>query len=1093
MLGTLVFFSLVAQANDPSLPVKVFILAGQSNMAGQGVVTPSQGQIDKNNGKGTLRYLVKNSPDKNDYKHLISGGNWTVRNDVWLADLNTSGALTVRTNKIGPELQFGHLVGDALENPVLLIKTAWGGKSLYNDFRPPSSGGKTGNYYYLMIDRIHEVLNNIGSYVPNYQGQGYELAGIAWHQGWNDRVNQTANDEYQENCVNLINDLRAEFNTPNLPFAIATTGMSGWNENHPRALSLMEAQLAVPNDSRLLNSTNVVAIDTRDFYREQSDSPTAQGYHWNSNAESYYLIGDALARNLVSMGCQQASCVTNILQAEDNTHLHDANVTTSVPGYTGTGFVDYFGAGSYVEWPSVNIDNDGEYTLTFRYAVERGQRRSRLLINGSAIADIPFNKTGSWENWETVSINVNLTRGQHLIKVEAYQAGPNLDYMKVEPYSVANRGVQYEAEENTTLSKSSVTNVHAGYTGTGFIDFGGAGSSVEWPSINIPNDGNYKIKFRYAVERGSRNSRLFLNGSPIADLSFSATGSWTNWKTETYEVFLPKGIHKLKVQAIQAGPNLDHMAIGSENLPPDVYIEKVYFGQNHILEPNDNLFELVSDLDALLKVQVLADEANANSPEVSAMLYLNGQSTKLTMQGPATVPTEFNSERGAVQHKSDDSFTTTIPKEWVKPGLRITIAAGNNILSLDNLTITSPNKVVMNMFDVHYFNQTTGDYPSGWLSELESKWPVSSLELRRVNNIVFEELVIPPRSGVRAAKVRSRQDYKDQTGLNFDGEQGAALQWVGALQAAAGSRHLSLYYVNIYGVHSGGQAGGFKGVGNGKSQGILHHELGHALSLPHWGGNAQYPYKGHMYGIEARDANATHAGPTWAYDLRNGNFIPPTIQDNAVGGKIGTYKADPMQGGGQGDQEQGYVFRHFSDYSVNKIRNYLEGHLVKWNDRINRYAKWNAQSGDYTNTVSSNGVNFPIIRDVNVYSVMVAASGSTPNITMIYPPIGPYKTGLIKLFDPRSRSDREEAKSIFCPAKGCDLTAKIRQGNQDKYFMLPIAWDPNENPLSGGSLHTRAINLPASEGTIDQVTLYLTPNADSNGMGSNPTVITQWQ
>ena len=51
----------------------------------------------------------------------------------------------------GPELQFGHVLGDYFDNQVLLIKTAWGGKSLYRDFRPPSSGGTVGPYYTKML------------------------------------------------------------------------------------------------------------------------------------------------------------------------------------------------------------------------------------------------------------------------------------------------------------------------------------------------------------------------------------------------------------------------------------------------------------------------------------------------------------------------------------------------------------------------------------------------------------------------------------------------------------------------------------------------------------------------------------------------------------------------------------------------------------------------------------------------------------------------------------------------------------------------------------------------------------------------------
>ena len=49
------------------------------------------------------------------------------------------------------------------------------------------------------------------------------------------------------------------------------------------------------------------------------------------------------------------------------------------------------------------------------------------------------------------------------------------------------------------------------------------------------------------------------------------------------------------------------------------------------------------------------------------------------------------------------------------------------------------------------------------------------------------------------------------------------------------------------------------------------------------------------------------------------------MQAGNVGGKpVGTYKVDPMQGGGTGWQEPAYLMNHFSDYSVNQMRNYLQ-------------------------------------------------------------------------------------------------------------------------------------------------------------------------
>lgn len=287
-----------------SNPLKVFILAGQSNMEGQGIVEPEQKHLLKNGGKGTLRYMVRDAADKSKYLHLVdSSGNWSSRSDVWLVELTESGPLTVKGRAlIGPETQFGHIVGNYYEGSnVLLIKTAWGGKSLYSDFRPPSSSGGTGAYYTQMIKRVHEVLDNIKNFYPEYNGQGYDIVGFGWHQGWNDRINDAAVAEYQENSVNLINDLRDEFNVPEMPFVLATTGMGGWSEAGERALALMNAQLAVPNDSRLKVNKNVIAVDTRDFWIDEADSPSGLGYHWNNNAKTYFLIGNGMGTAMTGM------------------------------------------------------------------------------------------------------------------------------------------------------------------------------------------------------------------------------------------------------------------------------------------------------------------------------------------------------------------------------------------------------------------------------------------------------------------------------------------------------------------------------------------------------------------------------------------------------------------------------------------------------------------------------------------------------------------------------------------------------------------------------------------------------------------------
>ena len=105
-------------------------------------------------------------------------------------------------------------------------------------------------------------------------------------------ISDKFNAEYESNMAHLIRDIRKDLGVPALPFVIAETGMSGPEETHPRALSLMKAQAAVAEQAEFKG--NVAFVGTQAFWRPKEQSPNGQGYHWNSNAETYYLIGEAM-------------------------------------------------------------------------------------------------------------------------------------------------------------------------------------------------------------------------------------------------------------------------------------------------------------------------------------------------------------------------------------------------------------------------------------------------------------------------------------------------------------------------------------------------------------------------------------------------------------------------------------------------------------------------------------------------------------------------------------------------------------------------------------------------------------------------------
>ena len=313
-LRSALFALLVARLADPSLsaadgkPLKVFILAGQSNMEGQAVV--DLGGKDYNDGRGTLTTLLADPIKGAPYKHLKSAdGQWLVRPDVWIryqregapllaGPLSLGYSVYGDKHHFGTELQFGYVVGERFDQQVLLIKTAWGGKSLNGDFRPPSSGGTVGPYYTRMIDEVRLALANLKQDFPTYKGGGYELAGFVWWHGWNDSCDDKAAPVYDQNLANLIRDVRKDLKAPALPVVIGElTGPWTKGGAPPAAAAVRKAQAAVAEMPEF--KKNVLFVETSTFVRKAEDSPhPGHSHHEFGNAETYVLVGNALAEGI---------------------------------------------------------------------------------------------------------------------------------------------------------------------------------------------------------------------------------------------------------------------------------------------------------------------------------------------------------------------------------------------------------------------------------------------------------------------------------------------------------------------------------------------------------------------------------------------------------------------------------------------------------------------------------------------------------------------------------------------------------------------------------------------------------------------------
>ena len=305
------FFHVVTLANDN--PLKVFILCGQSNMEGHAKIS-------------TFEAMKMDPVTKPIYKQMVdSTGNPITCEKVWISYFTggrdnmgegygnlTAGYGSRRVaseigEKIGPEFTFGIYAQKALKEPILIIKTAWGGKSIHTDFRPPSAGpyvfnenelenfkrrGKdikevkaekaeqTGRFYGLMMDHVKKVLADIKRVYPGYNAKdGYELAGFAWFQGWNDMVasgtypnrdKPGGYDAYTDCLAHFIRDVRKGLNAPKMKFVIGVMGVGGPLEKYasPRYVPIHGAfreAMAAPASMPEFKG-NVFAVRTAKFW-----------------------------------------------------------------------------------------------------------------------------------------------------------------------------------------------------------------------------------------------------------------------------------------------------------------------------------------------------------------------------------------------------------------------------------------------------------------------------------------------------------------------------------------------------------------------------------------------------------------------------------------------------------------------------------------------------------------------------------------------------------------------------------------------------------------------------------------------------------
>jgi alpha-galactosidase len=243
-----------------------------------------------------------------------------------------------------------------LDQPILIIKTAWGGRSLNTEFRPPSAGPyqfnetqladmkkrgddiekmkaekakASGVFYRMMIEHVKKVLADPKRVCPEYDEKaGFEIAGFVWFQAWNDLVDGSTYPDhgqsdrfalYSDLLTTFIRDVRKDLNAPAMSFVIGLPGFEGLDTQRQSIISLrkaMSAPAAMPEFKG-----NVVAVETAPFWDEKLEeiesnlgkvvtpadealwesAASNRGYHYFGSAKTFAQIGKAFAEAVMTM------------------------------------------------------------------------------------------------------------------------------------------------------------------------------------------------------------------------------------------------------------------------------------------------------------------------------------------------------------------------------------------------------------------------------------------------------------------------------------------------------------------------------------------------------------------------------------------------------------------------------------------------------------------------------------------------------------------------------------------------------------------------------------------------------------------------
>lgn len=377
----------------------------------------------------------------------------------------------------------------------------------------------------------------------------------------------------------------------------------------------------------------------------------------------------------------------------------------------------------------INTDMEGLYKLRIKYA---GRNTSYMYVsanNNDKGVYKEFKPTGSAEDRSEAVVVLKLNKGENIINfvnspseespvIESFTAcrycglADLLTDMPEKPASTTTTDLTTTTVTTTTTAvvtlpskeryyaadaeiyKGVTETVNSGFEGSSYVNYDNVtGSAVTW-TINVTEDGNYQIYFRFANGTDTiRTTKITVNGKKTECyyMDFNGTGAWTSWDTNSVVLSLKAGTNTIKATATteNGGPNVDFIEVEKTDAPA---VELVKSTDGRQME---NLNRGVSAANAgngvLVSWRILASD-NDNT---TFKLYKNGKTPPIYEGTINDAACYFDAAGTASDWYTIDTFVNGEMTEFAQASINLTNKNGGQSGAYFDISLNKPAELTM--------------------------------------------------------------------------------------------------------------------------------------------------------------------------------------------------------------------------------------------------------------------------------------------------------------------------------------------------------------------------------------------------------------